>query len=186
MYEKIENDKYYHIFNQAKGVVTIFKAPRNYLFFINKLEKHKTPVCELIVYCLIKNHFHLVVKTKDINDSKISRAFVNKFIVYAKAFTKTYERSASLFKKPFKRKIIASESYLKNVLLYVHCNAIKDGFVEDPVSYPWSSYLELLDETKIFLARGLVAELFDNKSNFQAARKHYLTHIDFIPTFDNN
>lgn len=133
----------------------------------------------------MKNHFHLVVKTKDVNDSKISRAFANLFIGYAKAFNKTYNRSGSLFKKPFKRKLIESDSYLRNVILYVHCNPVKDGFVTELISYPWSSYLEILDNTKTFLEREVVINLFDDKPNFIAAHNHYLTNVDFIPTFEN-
>ena len=118
MHDKIESDKYYHIFNQANGMIDIFQESRNYPFFIDKMEKHLTPVCEIIAFCLMKNHFHLVIKTKqEIEELKISRAFANLFIGYAKAYNKVYNRSGSLFKKPFKRKLIGSEVYLKNLIL---------------------------------------------------------------------
>ncbi|OUS09905.1 transposase [Nonlabens dokdonensis] len=185
MYDKIESDKYYHIFNQANGMIDIFQESRNYPFFIDKMEKHLTPVCEIIAFCLMKNHFHLVIKTKqEIEELKISRAFANLFIGYAKAYNKVYNRSGSLFKKPFKRKLIESEVYLKNLILYVHCNPVKDGFVEDLISYPWSSYHEIIDDAKTFVDREFVLELFDDSTNFVAAHKAYQLNTSFLPTFE--
>jgi putative transposase len=186
MYDRIEADKYYHIFSQANGMIDIFKESRNYPFFIDKMEKHLSPVCEIIAFCLMKNHFHLVVKTKEIEETQISRAFANLFIGYAKAYNKAYNRSGSLFKKPFKRKLIASETYLKNVILYVHSNPVKDGFVEDIISYPWSSYNEILDDLATFIDRDFVLELFDDSTNFVAAHRAYQLNTSFTPTFEQN
>ncbi len=184
MYDRIESDRYYHIFNQANGMIDIFKENRNYPFFLDKLEKHLSPVCEIIAYCLMKNHFHLVIKTKDVENQKISRAFANLFIGYAKAFNKTYNRSGSLFKKPFKRKLITTEEYLKNVILYVHSNPVKDGFRDDLIEYPWSSYNEVLDNVSTMIEREFVLELFENKENFIATHKSYLLNTSFIPSFN--
>lgn len=184
MYDRIESDRYYHIFNQANGMINIFKEDRNYPFFLDKMEKHLTPVCEIIAYCLMKNHFHLVVKTKDVEDSRISRAFANLFIGYAKAYNKAYSRSGSLFKKPFKRKLITTEDYLKNVVMYIHCNPVKDGFKDDVIEYPWSSYHEVLDNIPTIIEREFVLELFHNQENFIAAHKYYQTNIEFIPSFE--
>lgn len=152
MCDRIQDDKYDHIFNQANGMVNIF---------------------------------HLIVKTRDLDDSKISRTFANLFICYAKAFNKTYNRSGSLFKKPFNFKLIESDTYLINVILYLHCNPIKDGFVKDLVSYLWTSYLKILDTTKTFLQRDFVLDLFNDKTNYKTAHKHYLKNPSFTPTFDN-
>ena len=184
MQDKIKSDSYYHVFNQANGMIDIFKESRNYPFFIDKMEKHLAPVCNIIAFCLMKNHFHLVIKTKDVDASDISRAFANLFIGYAKAYNKAYHRSGSLFKKPFKRKRIESKSYLKNVILYVHCNPVKDGFVEDIISYPWSSYHDILDDVKTCIDREFVLELFDDSTNFVAAHKAYQLNTSFLPTFE--
>ena len=184
MYDRIESDKYYHIFNQANGMIDIFKEDRNYPFFLDKMEKHLAPVCKIITYCLMKNHFHLVVKTEDVEETKISRAFANLFIGYAKAYNKVYNRSGSLFKKPFKRKLITSEDYLKNVIMYAHCNPVKDGFVDDLIEYPWSSYHEILDNVSTKVEKAFVLDLFNSRENFIAAHKQYQTNVEFIPSFE--
>ncbi|MFT6197890.1 MAG: REP element-mobilizing transposase RayT [Nonlabens sp.] len=184
MKDRIESDRCYHIFNQAHGMIDLFKESRNYPFFIDKMEKHLTPVCEILAFCLMKNHFHLVIKTREIEESEISEAFANLFIGYAKSYNNVYDRSGSLFKKPFKRKLIESETYLKNVILYIHCNPVKDGFVEDIISYPWSSYHEILDDFSTFVERNFILELFDDSTNFVAAHKAFQLHTSFTPTFE--
>ena len=74
MYDRIEADKYYHIFSQANGMIDIFKESRNYPFFIDKMENHLSPVCDMLAFCLMKDHFHLVIKTKELEESEISEA----------------------------------------------------------------------------------------------------------------
>ncbi|MGB5981443.1 MAG: transposase [Nonlabens sp.] len=184
--DKITGDRYYHIYNQANGMINIFKEQRNYSFFLNKVEKHLEPVCEILAYALLKNHFHLIIKTKEVSDDKISRAFANLFIGYAKAYNKTYNRSGSLFKKPFKRKLIENESYLKNVVLYIHTNPVKDGFVEQVVEYPWTSYHDIIDESPSLVERDLILRLFDGRKNFIATHQIHLKQQSFIPTFSND
>ena len=75
-------------------------------------------------------------------------------------------------------------NYLKNLILYVHCNPVKDGFVEDLISYPWSSYHEIIDDAKTFVDREFVLELFDDSTNFVAAHKAYQLNTSFLPTFE--
>ena len=184
--DKITGDRYYHIYNQANGMIDVFKEKRNYPFFLSKLENHLKPICEILAYVLMKNHFHLVIKTKEVPDDKISRAFANLFIGYAKAYNKAYNRSGSLFKKPFKRKLIENESYLKNVILYIHKNPVKDGFVEQIMEYPWSSYHEIIDNTASLVERNLVLRLFEDRENFIAVHQVHLTQLSFIPTFSHD
>jgi hypothetical protein len=132
----------------------------------------------------MKDHFHLVIKTKEVEESEISEAFTSLLTDYENSYNKAYNHSGSLFKKPFKRKLIASETYLKNVILYVHSNPVKDGFVEDIISYPWSSYNEILDDLATFIDRDFVLELFDDSTNFVAAHRAYQLNTSFTPTFE--
>ena len=56
---------YYHVYNRGNNRETIFKSPENYLYFLKLLKKYISPVAELFSYCLLPNHFHLVLKLKD-------------------------------------------------------------------------------------------------------------------------
>lgn len=57
-------DTYYHIYNHANGNENLFKESENYRYFLQQYEKHLSPVVDTLAYCLMPNHFHLVVKTK--------------------------------------------------------------------------------------------------------------------------
>jgi len=60
----IEADCFYHIYNRGINGELIFKSDRNYSFFLNKVVEFLTPVCDVYAYCLMPNHFHLLVKIK--------------------------------------------------------------------------------------------------------------------------
>jgi len=55
---------YYHIYNRGVNGENIFIEERNYDLFLNLFDKHITPVCDLFSYCMLRNHFHVSVRTK--------------------------------------------------------------------------------------------------------------------------
>jgi len=57
-------DTYYHSYNRGVNGENIFIEERNYDLFLNLFEKHITPVCDLFSYCMLRNHFHVSVRTK--------------------------------------------------------------------------------------------------------------------------
>ncbi|WP_405379215.1 transposase [Nonlabens sp. Asnod3-A02] len=184
MYDKIEGDRYYHIFNQANGMIDIFKESRNYPFFIDKMEYHLTPVCEILAFCLLKDQFHIILKSKEEPESKILDAFNNLHSEYTQSYNKAYNRSGDLFEDSFKRKLIESNELLKNTILHTHHLPIASGTVKHIMSYPWSSYNEIMDDDITFLERDFVLELFNDSANFAAAHEAFKSNPSFIPTFE--
>ena len=61
----LEPDNYFHIYNHAVGYENLFREPRNYNLFIKKIQKWIIPFCELTAYCLMPNHFHLLLRIKE-------------------------------------------------------------------------------------------------------------------------
>ena len=55
----------YHLFNHANGWENLFSEPKNYEFFLGRLSMHVLPVAHLYAYCLMPNHFHLLLKIRD-------------------------------------------------------------------------------------------------------------------------
>ena len=55
---------YYHIYNHAIGSEKLFKRDADYVYFLKKTEQHLKPVCTLLSFCLMPNHFHFVVQIK--------------------------------------------------------------------------------------------------------------------------
>ena len=134
---------------------------------MNLLKKHVLPIADIYAYCLLKNHFHILLKTKLIQDeTEISQGFSNFFNSYAKTINKTYDRKGSLFQTRFSRKIITNEDYLKSLVLYVHLNPAHHGFTTNYPAYPPSSYKALIENKHTELKRSAVIDLFNDLDNF--------------------
>ena len=57
-------EKCYHIYNYANGNENLFREQKNYEYFLEKYKQHINPIAETIAWCLMPNHFHLLVKIK--------------------------------------------------------------------------------------------------------------------------
>jgi putative transposase len=158
-YPPLEPGKLYHIFNRGNNRENIFREDINYEYFLGKMWKYLLPVSDILLYSLLKNHFHMVVQIKTIEEqlawtarhpprlkSKTPpwRQFSNLFNCYAKSFNRMYRRSGSLFQERFRRKEIDSDDYFRKLVTYLHLNPQNHALVEDFRTYPYSSYHELL------------------------------------------
>ena len=181
-YEPLIPDRYYHIFNRGNNRENIFIEERNYDYFLLLIQKYITPIAEIYAYCLLKNHFHLLIKTKPKKDEKaLSKAFSNLFNAYAKAINKAQNRTGSLFQDRFKRIMIKDENYFKNVLLYIHLNPEHHNFIEDFSKYRHSSYNCVISENKGMIEKEKIIRIFDNRENF--IRVHF-NHRNSAPDID--
>ena len=97
------------------------------------------------------------------------QSFGNLFNAYTKAINKGYNRHGALFERPFKRKLIDNEAYLRSFIKYIHYNPVNHGFCENPIEYPWSSYLTCVSEKPTKLKREKVISLFDNRASLEAS-----------------
>ncbi|MGJ8744156.1 transposase [Polaribacter sp.] len=174
-YDVLEPGHFYHIYNRGNNKENLFVEDSNYSHFLNLIKKHISPIADVYAYCLLKNHFHLLIKIKSseelssikkINLDKLSQPFSNLFNAYTKAINKKYNREGSLFKVRFKRNRITDLNYLRNVNLYIHLNPLKHSFTENYQEYLYSSYKSILSSKPIILKREEVIELFDDKDNF--------------------
>ncbi len=167
-YEPLQADRYYHVYNRGNNKQHIFFETKNYFHFLNLIKKYLIEVCDIYAYCLIKNHFHLLVKTKEnIPDKIISQAFSNCFNAYSKAINKSYNRTGSLFQDRFKRKMISEESYLRSLIMYIHLNPEMHNIIEDFTKYNFSSFNSLISEKQTLLNRQAVLDIFGDGVNFK-------------------
>jgi len=98
------------------------------------------------------------------------RHFAHLFNSYTRYFNQRFGRTGNLFERPFKRKLIENEHYLKQVVLYIHNNPTHHGFCSHPLEYPWSSYLTCTSLKRTKLKRDTVVGWFNDRSNF--AHRH--------------
>lgn len=179
----LENGKYYHIYNRGNNGIDLFYETENYNHFLKLYEKYIDPIAETFAWCLMKNHFHILVyikepeeiditkleysstdKPKTINSSK---QFSNLFNAYTQAMNKRYNRTGSLFEKNFKRKVVASENYFQKLIFYIHNNPVHHRFTENIVEYPWTSYGTIISTKQTKLQRNRVLESFNDLENFK-------------------
>ena len=60
-----ETSNLYHIYNRGNNHENLFIEERNYFHFLNLWQKHVTPIADTFAFCLMKNHFHLLIRIKD-------------------------------------------------------------------------------------------------------------------------
>ena len=172
MIQPIERGKYYHIYNRGINSGILFKEKTNYEHFLKLYDFHINPIAETYAWCLMKNHFHFLIRIKEENEitseNKIlpSQSFSNLFNAYTKAFNKSYNRHGSLFERPFRRKLINHERYFQNLITYIHNNPVHHQICDHPLEYSWSSYLTCISEKPTKLMRDDVIRIFENIENF--------------------
>ncbi len=194
--EPLIEGNYYHIYNRGNNGDDLFYEKENYLHFLRLYEKYIEPVAETFAWCLLKNHFHLLVYIKnqdEINSDSLSystvekpkiinasKQFSNLFNAYTQAINKRHNRTGSLFEKNFKRKRIANEKYFQNMIFYIHNNPVSHGFVDKIFDYPWSSYLSILSNKPTKLKRERVINMFEGVDNFEHyhSSKHNIDNIE--------
>jgi REP element-mobilizing transposase RayT len=169
----LQYGNYYHIYNRGNNRENIFIEERNYHYFLELYAKYIEQIADTFAYCLLRNHFHFFIRVKEISEfedtSKIpspSHEFGNLFNAYAKAINKAYGRTGSLFQNPFGRNVITSEEHLHHLIIYIHRNPQKHGFVADYRAYPFSSYQAMISNKRTQVQRETVLSWFDGYDHF--------------------
>lgn len=189
-----EPEQIYHIYNRANGSENLFRNRENYRYFLRKYQEKTSGVADIIAYCLMPNHFHLLVKIKEKKELEdviiheniktrklaiplevspeeqyhfiVRRTFHNFFIGYAKAFNKYHSRQGSLLQQNSKRIIVLDEVYLLNVIIYIHLNPVKHGFTVKPEAWPYSSFHIYLDDKPNLPLANQIIEWFGGRTAF--------------------
>lgn len=174
----------YHIYNHANGNENIFREAENYRFFLEKYDLYISRVAETLAWCLLPNHFHLLVRINDESDllreafpkfqtleqlnaaNGISKQFSNLFSSYSQAYNKKYKRQGSLFMKNFKRSAVGTDSYFSKIIHYIHANPVHHGFVTAIPHWRWSSYHSFFSNTPGKINREPILNWFGGKEGF--------------------
>ncbi len=180
---------FYHIYNRGNNKETIFGTDENYRYFMQLYTHHIEPVATTYALCLLPNHFHFLNYMRTDEEQRewllaqgcqLSKswqpypphlAFKNLFIAYSMSFNIRYERTGSLFQKPFKRILVDSDRYFTALVRYIHRNPQKHGLIADFREWPWSSYGIILSEGQTRIPRSEVLGWFGGRSPFIASHQ---------------
>lgn len=127
----------YHVTSRGIRKSPLFFEEEDYLKYLAlvKETKERYPFI-LHTYCLMSNHTHLQIETKDTPLSLIMKHLNTKF---AKYFNRKYNFSGHVFEKRYGDELINSPEYEIDVSKYIHLNPYTAGMVANPEDYPWSS-----------------------------------------------
>jgi putative transposase len=172
MTDIFEPEEIYHIYNRAIGKEKLFRSEENYFYFLNKYQQFLGEKTETLAYCLIPNHFHLLVKIKAfVSNEEMVKAFSDFQNSYSKSFNKVFSRNGALFQRKFKRKKIDTEEYLSRIIIYIHQNPIKHRLTKNHSEWKFSSFQAYNSEKPSKINRRLVLEWFGGLDGFRIAHQ---------------
>ncbi|MCK5545000.1 MAG: transposase, partial [Desulfobulbaceae bacterium] len=129
---------FYHITSRGNEGKVVFKSKRDREKFLEYLESATKRYDALIhAYCLMDNHYHLMVETPSGNLPQIMRHINGAYTTY---FNIKRKRSGHLFQGRYKAILVEIDEYAKELSRYIHLNPVRAGMVEKPEAYQWSSY----------------------------------------------
>jgi putative transposase len=156
---------WYHVMNRGASRQRIFIDEDDRKDFLNLLgEISDIFTVRIHAYCLLDNHYHLIIDTPQAN---ISRAMRHLNGVYTQRFNRNHGTDGSVFRGRFKAILIDADSYLLEVVRYIHLNPVRANIVETAEQYPWCSHNAYLDRrpSLSWLVRDEVLGRFGEKFN---------------------
>ena len=130
---------WYHVMNRGRRSEKIFSGPTDYYRFIDLL----VDSCEMwnvriSAFCLMPNHYHLLIHTPDGNLSRCMRHING---VYTQRYNWIHDCDGQLFRGRFKSILVDGNSYLLQLVRYIHRNPLRSGLTDSMDNYKWSSHM---------------------------------------------
>ena len=165
---------YYHIYNRGAGRQSIFRSDENYRYLL-RLMKQVASQCHIaiIAYCLLPNHYHWLIRQDGLIPANLLPQRV--FGSYTRAFNNLHKRSGTLFEDRFAAKLVATDEYARHLCHYIHANPVRHGLAVAPALWPYSNYLEWINERNGTLVdRAFVQSHFSEPKHYEHFVLDYL------------
>jgi len=159
----------------ARGIERgkIFIYPEDYHFFIKRLGKVTTETgTNILAWCLLPNHFHLLLKT---NNQPLSSFMKRLLTGHAVTFNRRHRRSGHLFQNRYKSIVCQEDAYLLQLIRYIHLNPLKASLVADNKElddYPYSSHQILIGKKRLDWQKAESTLIYFGKSISRARRSY--------------
>lgn len=134
---RIEIPGYYHIVNRGVERRVVYGEAEDYEYFSELLCVYANNYNITVHnYCLMSNHYHLLIQTHEENLSKFMRQINANYAIY---FNKKYRRTGHLWQGRYQSWYVTDEAYLYTLILYIEQNPVKADMVQAVEEYPYSS-----------------------------------------------
>lgn len=131
-------DAWYHVMNRGRRGESIFADEQDYAMFTELLkETSEMWNIRVAAYCLMPNHYHMLVQTPEAN---ISRSMRHLNGVYTQRYNSRHKCDGQLFRGRYKSILTDTDSYLLQAVRYIHRNPLEAGLTDKMDSYQWSSH----------------------------------------------
>jgi len=173
----LEAEQTYHIFNRGIDGQPVFFEPAHYYHFLRLLRRYIVPCCAVFAYCLLPNHFHLLVSTLAVEQEEekprnaYTQAFSNLFNAYTKAINKQRARTGSLWQRPFRRTVITQHEYFLKLIHYIHANPVHHGLAQTIDAWAFSSYSTYLSQQPTALQQEKGLAIIGGRAAFAALHR---------------
>jgi putative transposase len=134
----IDGGLIYHVIDRGNNRQDVFHKKGDFEAFLAALAdlKERKPF-ELYGYCLLNNHFHLLIRPRE---AAISRIMQSLLVSHTQHYHKHYRSGGHVWQGRFKSPVIQNDEHLLTVLRYIEANPLRARIVERAQDYPWSSY----------------------------------------------
>lgn len=137
---------WYHVINRGRRKENIFLSTTDYQLFLKAVQE----AAELFglhvsAFCLMPNHYHLLVQTPHGNLSRCMRHING---VYTQRFNRNHDYDGQLFRGRYKAVLVEDDRHLLQVMRYIHQNPVKAGMTGRLKDFPWSSHHAYLSSAK--------------------------------------
>lgn len=153
----------YHITSRGNAGNDVYTSDSDRTLFLKVLRRTVERYRWLCyAYCLMSNHYHLLIETPEPN---LSRGMRHLNGVYTQSFNRAHRRMGHIFQGRFKAILIEKESHLLEVARYIVLNPVRAGMVGHPRDWPWGSYRATAGEAQplAFLALDWLLEQFGSR-----------------------
>ena len=139
-------DAWYHVMNRGRRAENIFLDKRDYNIFLELLlESSEIWNVRIGAYCLLPTHYHVLLQTPDANLSRFMRHLNG---VYTQRFNRSHQCDGQLFRGRYKSILVDADSYLLELVRYIHRNPLRAGSVGKLDAYNWSSHKGYVSDSK--------------------------------------
>ncbi len=148
----------YHVLNRGNGRQVVFQKDKDYDVFVSLMYQAKERIpMSVYAYCLMPNHFHLVVMPTIAVD--LSKSMQWLMTSHVRRYHRHYGTSGHVWQGRYKSFIVKQDDYLLNLLRYVEGNPVRAGLTMSARDWQWSSHRSRIGETQSTLVSDLPLDL---------------------------